>query len=177
MLEHIKIQRLLSRDIVSITLPVIKRNGYWAHQENVLLAMLADDDEENRKVAIDYIKSIRQQPGPSQHHIREFRAPHIADSCQTLKDLLPPIDQCKFEPPMTRKLSDEELNNFMQHPYHIDIPCHSQGVERCVKLVTEASGMVYGADARDGYIRAVLKSRQFMPLYESKQDFSAPKVL
>ncbi len=86
------------------------------------------------------------------------------------------MDQCKFEPPLTRKLCDEKLDDFLQHPYHINIPCHSQGVERCVKLVTEASGMVYGADARDGYIRAIVKSRQFMPSLQTKQDFSTPTV-
>jgi len=176
LLQQIKIQRLLSPDVVSITFPVMQRNSYWAHQENVLLAMLADEDEENRKVAVDIIKSIRQQASASQHHIREFRPPHITDSCRTLRDLLPPVDQCKFEPPMTSKLTDEELDSIVQQRYQVNIPCHSQGVERCVRLVTEASGMVYGADARDGYIRAVVKSRQFMPSFQSKQDFSAPTL-
>ena len=176
LLQQIKIQKLLPPVVAGITWSVIKRNSYWAHEENVLLAMLADGNEENRKTAVDTIKSIRQHPGTSKTQIREFRSPNITESCQTLKDLLPPVDQCKFEPPMTTKLSNEDLDSFLQHPYEINIPCHSQGVERCVKLVTEASSTVYGRDARDGYIRAVVRSRQCMPSFESKQDFSAPAL-
>ncbi|KAK4875539.1 hypothetical protein RN001_011961 [Aquatica leii] len=37
-------------------------------------------------------------------------------------------------------------------PEEIEIlkfPCHTQAVERCIKLVTEASSLVCGAEARD----------------------------
>jgi len=33
-------------------------------------------------------------------------------------------------------------------------PCHTQAVERAVKLVTDASTAVCGESARDGFIRA-----------------------
>jgi len=61
-----------------------------------------------------------------------------------------------MEPPITRHLPVEQVDNFLENPLVLRISCHSQGVERCVKLVTEASGALYGKDARDGYIRAVL---------------------
>ena len=51
-----------------------------------------------------------------------------------------------------------------------DFPCHTQAVERCVKLVTEASTKVYGKDRRDGFIRATIHSRRLMPRLESKKD-------
>jgi hypothetical protein len=100
--------------------------------------MLANQDESNRKTAVDIIKTIRTAPRSSRHHIREFRPPQIKDSAETLLDLLPPMDQCTFEPPLTKILSDEELDRIVQRPFNVDIPCHSQGVERCVRMVTEA---------------------------------------
>lgn len=49
--------------------------------------------------------------------------------------------------------------------------CHTQAVERCVKLVTEASSLVCSSDARDGLIRSRIESRQKMPSFETKRQF------
>ena len=63
------------------------------------------------------------------------------------------------EPPLTKNISDEDLKLLVASgdtPV-VDFPqfpCHTQAVERCVKLVTEASAAVCGAPARDGFIRA-----------------------
>jgi hypothetical protein len=172
LLNQIEAQRLLSPAVKKITWPVIQRNAYWAHEENVLLAMLSNEGQDIRKLAINRIKEIRQAPRSSQHQIREFRPPAVKDTAVTLQDLLS-AEESVFEPPLSSQLSDEELDQIMELPYSSSIPCHSQGVERCVKLVTEASGAVYGFESRDGYIRAVVKSRDFMPSFESKQDFCA----
>ena len=174
LLKQIHMQKHLTPDNRETIWPVIQRNAYWGHQENVLLAMLADDDESNRRTAVDIILTIRSAPTSSRPHIREFRPPQIRDNAETLQDLLPPLEQCTLEPPLTKVLSDEELKEIVQRPYCVDIPCHSQGVERCVRMVTEAASSVYGYDARDGYIRAVIKSRDFMPTFETKKDFHAP---
>lgn len=52
------------------------------------------------------------------------------------------------EPPLTVTISDNEHKAMiLDVPAEIDIlrfPCHSQAVERCVKLVTEASAAVCG---------------------------------
>ena len=50
-------------------------------------------------------------------------------------------------------------------------PCHTQAIERCVKLVTEASSTVCGVKSRDGFIRVRLESRKIMPRFESKCDY------
>ena len=108
-----------------------------------------------------------------EEEIRYFRPPKINKSAKNLTDLLPPEEECRYEPPLTMHLSNVDLQNIINEPLSVDIPCHSQGVERCVRMVTEASGEVYGKEARDGYIRAVLKSRDFMPSFETKRDFNA----
>ena len=44
-------------------------------------------------------------------------------------------------------------------------PCHTQSVERFVKLVTESCAAVCGTKSRDGFILCGLKSRELMPSY------------
>ena len=92
-----------------------------------------------------------------------------------LQDLLPSMVELTLEPPLTKDLSDEELQQLVSQPFISQIPCHSQGVERCVRTVSKASKSVYGMDARDGYIRAVIKSRDFMLSFQTKQDFRLPR--
>ena len=43
-----------------------------------------------------------------------------------------------------------------------DCPCHTQAVERCIKLVTEASCRVYGKNSRDGFVRTTIELRRKM---------------
>ena len=48
-------------------------------------------------------------------------------------------------------------------------PCHTQSVERHVKLVTEAAAAVCRPEARDGFIRSKIKARGIMPKFETKK--------
>ncbi|GBL98681.1 hypothetical protein AVEN_19724-1 [Araneus ventricosus] len=57
----------------------------------------------------------------------------------------------------------------------VKFPCHTQGVELCVKLVTEASQKAVGSNYRDGFIRTTLLSRSSMPSFSSKSYFKVPK--
>lgn len=52
-----------------------------------------------------------------------------------------------------------------------NLQCHTQSVERMVKLVTEVSMKVADELRRDGYIRAVLLSRSEMPKFNNKPQF------
>ena len=138
--------------------------------------MLGDDAEVNRTAAVDIIKTIRQAAGGSQQPVRKFRPPKVKENAQTLQDLLPSVEELTLEPPLTKHLSDEELQQFVTQPFISQIPCQSQRVERCVRTVSEASKSVYGMDARNGYIRAVMiKSRGFLPSFQTKQDFRLPR--
>ena len=174
LLQQIKLQQLLAPANRDITWRIIQRNAYWA-QKNVLLSMLADEDQENRTRAVSIIKRIRQNsvsaPYKATQQVREFRPPQIEDSATSLQDLLPPSEEYSCEPPLTMQLSNEELDKSVDKRFSVDIPCYSQAVEQSVKMVTEASKSVYRLDVRDGYIRAILKSRHFMPTFRSKQDF------
>ncbi len=77
-----------------------------------------------------------------------------------------------YEPPVTMKLTNDELHNFIELPLTLSYPNHTRCVERCVKLVTEASSAVYGYESRDGFMRARVKSRSLMHQFDSKQDYT-----
>ena len=53
----------------------------------------------------------------------------------------------------------------------VDFPCHTQSVERMVKVVTEASSSCIGKRKRDGAMRAKLKSRSVMPEFDHKSNW------
>ena len=82
------------------------------------------------------------------------------------------------EPPLTKNIETENTMNFIHSRgapnFHAKaIPCHTQAVERHIKLVTEASHKVCGGSNGDGFIRSTLLSRQQMPRFQTKYQFSS----
>lgn len=147
----------------------IQHNGYFAHPEHVILAMLFDPYKLNRQKAISLIESASPQTT-----IRTYIVPPLNFNPKSLYSL---IDLTKVEitvPPLISDLNSETLANL----YRSDIgnvikqiPCHSQAVERSVKLVTEAASSVTD-DNRHGFILNKLSSRKKMPKFDSKNDFA-----
>jgi hypothetical protein len=69
------------------------------------------------------------------------------------------------------KLSDDDIGAVILSGNTLELPCHTQAVERCIKLVTEASAAVCGTAARDGFIRVRNEARNKMPRFETKNNF------
>ena len=130
--------------------------------------MLADLSTRNRQIAIGRIIAIRNASDTSEQTLRTFQVPKISQEAMQLIDLLPSMGDCTTEPPLLKDFSKEELQKFAENPLLVRVPCHSQAVERCTKLVSEASKQVYGKESRDGYVKATIKSRKIMPAYKSK---------
>ena len=65
-----------------------------------------------------------------------------------------------FEPPITEKMDIGQINSFIKSPLEIEIPCH------------KAAKSFYGADSRDGFVKARLLSRKLYPTFDSKKDFN-----
>ena len=79
-------------------------------------------------------------------------------------------------PPLLRRVTNEKIHSFVQSGDIPDwdvkkCPFHSQAVERCVKLVTEASLKVCDSQSRDGFIRTTLKSRSMIPDFTTKSQY------
>ena len=71
------------------------------------------------------------------------------------------------------KIDDETLQRFTNEDVTPIVgfsryPCHTQAVERHIKLVTEALAAVCGKESRDGFIRVRLESQAKMPKFETK---------
>jgi hypothetical protein len=106
--------------------------------------------------------------------IRQFLIQSINFNAGSYYDMVNWNEQEKEEPHMLAKASDTDIQNALDEGREwklLDFPCHSQSVERHVKLVTEAAAAVRGENQRDGYIRVRLLSRKAIPTYSSKQDW------
>ena len=78
------------------------------------------------------------------------------------------------KPPLRKKLIDTEIENNIKLKIPIclpALPCHTQAVERTIKLVTDASQKVIGSKNRDGYKNALLTSRSKLPKFNTKKDY------
>ena len=76
------------------------------------------------------------------------------------------------EPPVLRRFSDDEIRSALDSPMSLpDYPCHTTSVERCVKLVSDASKQVYGDDARHGLILSRIEAREKRASYDTKKDY------
>ena len=161
-----KNSRYLEQQFRDIIDPVIQRNGYFGHSENILMAMLTDDKKHFRELAYRRILAARIENQSSSGSIRKFRVPSLNFHAEDYTDLVEWQAIDRYEPPLMKHLSDDEVaasvkTNESAHVRAIaQFPCHTQATERCIRLVTEASAAVCCQDARDGFIRARIVSRK-----------------
>ena len=167
--RSIELLRGLPVDIQRIIRPVISRNGFWAHPEQVLLAMISDEDQQIRTEAIQHIQAARGRG--QQEEVRSFTLPTINFDAQRYVDIIDWTAEEITEPPLLCDLSDAELQEITTAPLEIPAyPVHTQAVERAIRDVTDASSRVVGEEARHGHITACLKHRKIIPVFNSKRD-------
>jgi hypothetical protein len=172
----IKYSRYLEKPLRDIVDAVIQRNGYFGHAENILLAMLSDERPHIRELAYRRILAARNEHR-STTSVRQFRVPLLNFNAEDYIDLVEWQAIDRYEPPLLKEMSDHDIQACVKvsdttHMHKIArFPCHTQATERCIRLVTEASAAVCGQTARDGFIRARIKSRSMMKTFESKSEF------
>jgi hypothetical protein len=168
----LKLPRFLPDDVRSEVDKCIQKNAFFAHPENVLLAMVVDERKEIRELAARRIKEARKS---NSKEIRKFHLPNINVDADEYYNLLDWQHFPRTEPPMLMTASDDEIDAAidMSQKWTLDnIPCHTQAVKRHICVVTEAAAAVCGDLRRDGYIRAKLTSRKNIPHFGSKQDWN-----
>ena len=189
------VKRFPNAKVKSIAMRVVKYNAYFSHPENVLLCMLADDDDDVRRIAVNKIMNIRgqlpdfrvdddfeggfvepaeeggQPTERTNQSIRRFCVPKINVDARVYHRMINFNNPDVTEPPVTKRMSFEQIEQFRSKPLKLDHPCHNQSVERHVKLVSEASQTVAGFEKRDGLIRMKIKSRKLMRVFNTKKDF------
>ena len=107
--------------------------------------------------------------------IRYFHLPKIDFNATHYYNLVLYVDDW-LEPILTRSYSTEDLRTYTVENIDIfdfpDIPCHSQHVERTIRLVSETATKLADPKERDQRIRMTIHFRKCMPHFNSKQDFT-----
>ena len=167
--------RVLPKKYEAVVHRAISQNAFYAHPENILIGMLGDEQREVRATAVSRILHARQNAPKTPDPPRTFKVPSINFQAKKYYDLIDWEKENITEPPVLRRLSDEQICSFVDDPSQVSLfdafPCHTQAVERMVKEVTRASLNVCGAENRDGFIRNALLSRQVMPSFHTKNQF------
>lgn len=150
---------------------IINRNSYFAHSENILLAMLLDPQIDVRKRAFDIILQIR--PVQRNKIVREFKKPAVNFQAETYYEMIDFTDLSNiFEPPIVKSLLEEELREFNDDVGIIEhIPLHSQAVERAIKLVSDCSSLASNEGRRNGIVHTKIALNQVIVKKNTKNDY------
>lgn len=148
---------------------VLQNNSYFATSENILLSMIVDERKHIRSLAADRILKSRN----STFELRNFKLPttfkiEASDYSEMINWETEDINS----PPLLSNVSDIDVIKAVEIPLQISpVPCHSQGVERTVSVVTKASEERYGYEKRHKYILNISESRLNMPSFDWKSQW------
>ena len=133
------------QEIQDIVKPVIQRNAYFADPSLILCVMLESENDSMRQMAVDKIQAARSKPPKFPRArvckgIRKHVIPSLVWDSKNWWDMINWNNVKLYEPKIFKNLSDESINSIINKPISFPkFPCHSQSVERSVKLVTLAS--------------------------------------
>ena len=169
-----RIQVFPDSQVKDIATKVVERNAYFAHPENIMLTMLADENEEIRNAAVKKIVFLRNKAseGAQSTNICHFKVPKINPTSKSYHELANLDESDVEEPPLVRHFSLSDMEDLKSMPLQISHPCHNQVVERHIQLVSKVSALVTGFENRDGIIRQRIKSRHLMKRFDTKRQFS-----
>ena len=150
------VQRILQvpdEAVRKTALKVVQRNAFFEHQENVLIAMLGDNDEEIRMRGVNKVPSIRGNLPSTvsfdNHDLVDSRSEEYSlegakyyDTASTVRLFEPPtldltvnsyykmvnLTSCHQQPPVIEHLTDLDIEQCRIRPLQFDHPCHNQCV-------------------------------------------------
>ena len=135
--------------------------------------MITDERKHIRELGLRRILKARSDRVAG---IRKFTIPELNFNSSDYIELIDWQRTAITEPPLIMDISDAVVADLVKSgdSQIIDFPrfpCHTQAVERCVKLVTQASAGVCGQTSRDGIIRLRLEGRRIMPTFNTKAQY------
>ncbi|GBP11869.1 hypothetical protein EVAR_74507_1 [Eumeta japonica] len=136
--------------------------------------MLTDGEKHIRELAARRILKARNSTTTG-NLPRTFEVPELNFDAKSYIDLIN-WQETNFDPPILKNQTNDELIQIIEKKgdetiLFFRLPCHTQAVERSVKIVTEAAMLACDKKARDGMIHAKLASRKAMPKFDSRKDF------
>lgn len=160
-------------DVFGVVCETLKNNPFFAHSENVLLAMLVDEDKSKRNRAIETILLCREKVSSA---VRKFNVPHINFDCTSYTELVDWTNlDAVWEPPFTQNLSSDQLNAYENSDDIITVPefpCHSQRTEHCVQAMSNAVKKVAGNKEQINFIKTKMAARQKYSKFNTKKDWN-----
>ena len=153
----------------------MQRNAYFADPGVLLCSMLESEEQIVRTKAVNIIKAARSKPAKVPRakvfrKIRKFKIPPLNWSAGSWWEIIDWSTVQVFEPTILSRINTEVLDQAIQNPLSFpEFPCHSQSVERAVKLVTEAASKVCGGERRHNHIVSVVAARKARKPFKSKK--------
>ena len=133
---------------------------------NTLIAMIHDSEQCARELGWRRIFTARMSPS---HSVRQqiFKTSKLRFNSKRYFEMIDWQNTAVTEPPVmlcvdsSKPIIEEHIKTKMP-PQQLfpNFHCHTQAVERAVKLVTEASTHVVNPIERDGYTKTILTSRK-----------------
>ena len=158
-LQLIRRGRFLPDELKHVFDACLSRNCFSIHSENVILNLLCDSSLDVRKQGLAVIKVASE----SITNKRDYCLPSVNFNANTVLDLLD-AKVIWTPPPLLQSLSTNEIEEAIEEnslkSVCQGIPCHSQSVERHVKLISDVAKVVCGFQRRHGMIINTLKCRQ-----------------
>jgi len=118
--------------------------------------MLTEDKPAICKLAFKKILAARAED-ESRLRLRVFKAPRIVFTANEYYKMIDWSVCERYEPPLKKHIDHKLLQNYAAKDTVVStisfprFPCHTQAVERCVRLVTEACASVC-VEQRDGLL-------------------------
>ena len=127
--------RYLSQDLKAVIDPMIEQNAYFAHPENLLLAMAMDERRHVRELAFRRILKARHLRSTGKTPVRFFKVPEVNFSATDYIDIIPWQLTRLYPPPLLRHICDEHIQALIESGSMPErdvrgFPCHTQSVER-----------------------------------------------
>ncbi|KAG7168745.1 hypothetical protein Hamer_G023835, partial [Homarus americanus] len=149
-LEFIKAQRTKAEGQGSMQMGSIDYSETKKQIANAKKREQIREREQKKKMKSE--EAIQREEELCQDVYHFFDIPPINVNATKLSELVD-LSLEVLEPPLTTSLTSQELRNLKETPMQVPKwPSHTQSVERCVKMVTEAAGHVYSHERREEYI-------------------------
>ena len=173
-----KCQKLPSQ-FREIVIPVIQRNAFGAHRKSILASTVSSTNLNHNELAWRRILCSSEQR-VSDGRIRQLRVPKLNINANSYINLIDWTDTIISEPSFTYSVTTSEIKEMIDSKAFSEfkipeLPCHTQNVERHIKLVTEALPLVCDHASREGLIRNKLSSRATMPFFNTKSQYKTLK--
>ncbi|GBN47423.1 hypothetical protein AVEN_114745-1, partial [Araneus ventricosus] len=111
--QSIQSSRYLPEDLRNLFDPVIKRNGFFAHPEHLMLTMTQDNTKLIRELGLRRILKARQLD-QKKTTVRTFMPPKLNFKAQDCSEIINWIDYDLSSSPLLKDSSDDEIKSHNQ---------------------------------------------------------------